>query len=51
MKKSILIGAFLSLFATVVWANCTSTTVVTPEGKIVICNVCCVQGRCTTICY
>lgn len=52
MKTLIAVGTFCLLFVGAVWANnCTSTTVVGPNGQLTICNTCCYQGQCTTICY
>jgi hypothetical protein len=51
MKTSILVGVICLLFAGSVWASCRSNTIVTPDGKVVICTICCNQGQCTTVCY
>lgn len=52
MKTIISIGVFCLLFAGAVFAsNCSTTRVVTPEGKVILCQTCCFQGQCTTTCY
>ncbi len=51
MKTTISVGVFCLLFAGAVYAQCTSNRVVTPEGKVVICQTCCFEGNCTTVCY
>ena len=51
MKTKIAFGIFATIFATAVWASCTSTTIVGPNGQVTICNTCCYQGQCTTVCY
>lgn len=49
MMKTI-IGLWLALTATMVWANCTTHTYYA-NGKTVICTTCCYSGNCTTNCY
>jgi hypothetical protein len=51
MKSKLAIGLFASFFAAAVYAQCTSTTVVGPDGRITLCQTCCYQGQCTTVCY
>lgn len=49
MKKTI---AFIiaATIATVAYANCTTTSVITPDGRVVVCNSCCYGGQCTVTC-
>jgi hypothetical protein len=49
MKKA-LIGAWLAVTASMVWATCTTNTV-TYNGRIVTCTTCCFNGNCTTNCF
>jgi hypothetical protein len=49
--KKVAFGVFCLLFAGAVYAQCTSTRVVTPEGKVILCQTCCYEGNCTTTCY
>jgi hypothetical protein len=51
MKTKLIAGLFTALFATAVYASCTSTTIVGPRGDVTICQTCCYQGQCTTVCY
>lgn len=32
-------------------ANCTTNTVYTPDGRVIMCQVCCYSGHCQTTCY
>ena len=34
-----------------VWASCTTTTIFTPDGKVIICTSCCYYGNCTVTCF
>lgn len=49
MKKA-LIGVWLATVASMVWANCTTSTV-TYNGKFVVCTTCCYNGVCNTNCF
>ena len=50
MKKLITILMSMAL-ATNVYAACTTTTVLTPVGKYVVCQTCCDSGNnCNVIC-
>jgi heme O synthase-like polyprenyltransferase len=48
--KKVIAGICFSLFATVVYANC-STHTINSGGKFVTCTTCCYGGNCTTNCY
>lgn len=51
MNKKIIAGVLLSVFATVVYARCTTQTV-TQGGRMVICTTCCdPYGNCNTNCF
>lgn len=50
MKKA-LIGVWIAVTTTMVWANCTTHTIMS-NGKIVTCTTCCYMGgSCTTTCF
>jgi hypothetical protein len=50
MKKAI-IGVWLSLAVTMVWASCTTHTIMS-GGRVVVCTTCCyAYGNCTTNCF
>ena len=50
MKKLLVMIATLAL-ATNVYAACTTTTVLTPDGKYVVCTTCCdASNNCNVIC-
>jgi len=50
MKK--ILFALCSLgFATAVYANCTTSTVTMPNGKMMFCQTCCYNGNCNTTCF
>lgn len=50
MKKLLVIIANLAL-ASNVYAACTTTTVLTPEGKFVYCTTCCdSNNNCNVVC-
>lgn len=51
MKTKLIAGILATLFTTAVYAACTSTTVVGPNGDVTMCQTCCYQGQCTTVCY
>ncbi len=49
MKLLTLLCSFA--LATNVYAACTTTTVLTPDGKYVVCNTCCDSNmNCTVVC-
>ena len=48
--KKLIAFTVAALIATVAYANCTTTTVITPDGKAVVCNSCCYAGNCTVTC-
>jgi len=49
--KKLLIGLWLSAIATVAYANCTTQTITSPNGKMLFCQTCCYYGNCNTVCY
>ena len=50
--KKMLAGLLAMGIVTAVYANCTSQTIYTPDGRTSICTTCCVGGNnCTTTCY
>jgi hypothetical protein len=49
--KKVIVGVWLSLVATLVYANCTTNTVFLPDGRMMICQTCCYSGNCTTNCF
>ena len=49
MRK--IIAAVLGLtFAGAVYAQCTTQTIIMPNGKMMVCTTCCSFGNCTTTC-
>lgn len=51
-----LIGALVILLAVLAWhseaeAACYSETITTPDGRIIICWVCCSGSLCNTSCF
>jgi hypothetical protein len=36
--------------ATLAWADCGVNTIVTTDGRIISCTVCCLGGSCSTTC-
>jgi hypothetical protein len=36
--------------ATLAWADCGVTTLVTTDGRIISCTTCCLGGSCATTC-
>lgn len=49
--KKVIVGLWLSMVATVVYANCTTHTVTTSSGRMVVCTTCCYGGNCNTNCF
>ncbi len=49
MKKA-LIGAWLAVTASMVWASCTTHTYFA-NGRTIICTTCCHGSNCTTNCF
>lgn len=47
--RKLIVGVLLSITATVVYANCTTSTI-SMNGKMVICTTCCTNGMCNTFC-
>ena len=41
---------FLLATATLAWADCGVNTIVTTDGRILSCVVCCLGGSCSTTC-
>ena len=33
------------------WAACTTHTITYPDGRIVMCTICCYYGNCNTTCF
>lgn len=50
LKKLALITAGL-LVASAAYAACTTHTIFTADGRMVICTTCCTGGSCTTNCF
>lgn len=48
--RKLIAGLLLVGFTTVVYAQCRTNTITTPDGTIV-CTTCCYQGNCNTTCY
>ena len=48
--KKIAIGIWLSMCATLVYANCTTHTIQS-GGKFMTCTTCCYNGSCNTTCF
>lgn len=51
MKKAAIIGAIALSFAGIAWASCTTHTLTTANGRIIMCTTCCYGGNCTTNCF
>ena len=49
--KKVIMGLCLSVVATVAYANCTTSTVTLPNGKMMFCQTCCYGGNCNTTCF
>jgi hypothetical protein len=49
MKKAI-IGVWLGLSVTMVWASCSTNTYIM-NGRVVTCTTCCYGANCTTNCF
>lgn len=49
--NKIILGFVLSLTALSVYANCTSSTITLPNGKMMFCTTCCYNGNCNTTCF
>jgi hypothetical protein len=50
MKK--ILAAVLGLgIATAAYANCTTHTLTTASGKMIVCTTCCYNGNCNTTCF
>lgn len=45
------IALALALFATAVYASCVTNTIITSDGKTLICQTCCYGGSCNTVCF
>lgn len=51
MSKAILAVA-LSLTALSVYAQCRTSTIITPDGRMIVCTTCCDQwGNCNSTCF
>lgn len=52
MKRLLLILAFVSvLILPGIAMACTTTTIMGPDGRMVICLTCCYGGNCTVTCF
>ena len=51
MLKIILAFGAVFLIVASAYANCTTQTVETPDGKLVFCQTCCTGGNCVTTCF
>lgn len=50
MIAAVAMGWGLVLMAEPALAQCTTNTIFTPDGRTVVCQVCCYGGNCTTTC-
>lgn len=48
--KKYLVAIALTVATTVAYAACLTNTIVTPDGKVIMCTTCCYGGNCTTTC-
>lgn len=48
--KKIIAFIIAATVASVAYANCTTSSFITPEGKMIVCTSCCFGGQCTTSC-
>ena len=48
--RKIIFGLVAAAVATAAYAGCFTNTVVTPDGRLVVCTTCCENGMCTTTC-
>ena len=49
--KKLLAAILLTATATAVYARCTTQTLISPDGRMIVCTVCCdSRGNCTTTC-
>ena len=48
--RKIIFGLVVATVATAAYAGCFTNTVVTPDGRLVVCTTCCENGMCTTTC-
>jgi hypothetical protein len=46
-----LIAALLLAIASAAYAACTTHTIFTSDGRMVMCTTCCYGGNCTTNCF
>lgn len=49
--KRIFVALLLATFAAAAYAACSTTTVFTPDGRVVMCTTCCYNGNCTVTCF
>jgi hypothetical protein len=49
--KNILAIAFTALFTTAAYAQCRTTTITMPDGRMMTCTTCCYFGNCNTTCF
>lgn len=52
MKKIIatILTLFAATFANFAYASCNTSTIIMPDGRMMICTTCCFSGNCTTTC-
>ena len=51
MMKKLLAAACMMAMAGSVYARCTTQTLITGDGRMIVCTVCCDNwGNCTTTC-
>mgnify|MGYP003627301571 CR=1 FL=1 len=48
--KTILIAVALLTTSIGAYAACTTTTLIQPNGSVVMCTTCCFNGNCTVTC-
>lgn len=48
--KKIIVGIWLSMVATLVYASCTTHTIM-QGGRMMTCTTCCYGSNCNTTCY
>lgn len=51
--RTLLTVVFVLALSVTVYAYCTNNTIVTPEGRIIICQTCCDHygSNCQTLCF
>jgi hypothetical protein len=49
MLRALIIGSLLAI-ATLASADCSVTSIMTDDGRILSCTTCCIGGSCATTC-